>query len=99
MINCEGWACTIVKDFEETKTTKRSSRGGIFEAEKKTRRTRTRTNSRGLGEGMYRSEKPESRGDSPVIFVVGTNVMMLIYDFHDGHEHLPPYLMHIFAFG
>ena len=48
---------------------------------------------------MYRSEKPESRGDSPVIFVVGTNVMMLIYDFHDGHEHLPPYLMHIFAFG
>ena len=87
VINCEGWACTIVKDFEEqkTETTKGSAQGGkecIFNAEKKTKIE----NSRGSGRGMYSSEKTESRGDSPVIFVVGTNVTMVIYDDHNSHE-------------
>ena len=47
---------------------------------------------------MYSSEKTESRGDSPVIFVVSANVMMVIYDDidHHHHEHFP-YFMHIFA--
>ena len=47
---------------------------------------------------MYSSEKTESRGDSPVIFVVSANVMMVIYDDidHHRHEHFP-YFMHIFA--
>ena len=71
VINCEGWACTIVKDFdaEKTKTTKRSrGGGGIFYAEK-TKTTKSR------GGGMYSSsEKTESRTDSPVIFVVCTNI-------------------------
>ena len=61
VIKCEGWACTIVKDFEPAEKTNRS-----------------RSRGQGGNKGMYSSsEASVSRADSPVIFVVGLNWMIM----------------------
>ena len=55
VIKCEGWACTIVKDFEPAEKTNRS-------------RSRVQGGKEGM---YSSSEASVSRADSPVIFVVG----------------------------
>ena len=55
VIKCEGWACTIVKDFEPAEKTNRS-------------RSRGKGGNKGM---YSSSEASVSRADSPVIFVVG----------------------------
>ena len=55
VIKCEGWACTIVKDFEPAEKTNRS-------------RSRVQGDNKGM---YSSSEASVSRADSPVIFVVG----------------------------
>ena len=55
VIKCEGWACTIVKDFEPAEKTNRS-------------RSRGQGGNKGM---YSSSEASVSRADSPVIFVVG----------------------------
>ena len=88
VINCEGWACTIVKDFEEEKTRRTWKESGQGEA-KRSRQSKqsnqskqsklskqSRQSKQGGGGGMYSSsEKSESRADSPVIFVVGAKFL------------------------
>ena len=54
VIKCEGWACTIVEDFEPAEKTNRS-------------RSRVQGGNKGM---YSSSEASVSRADSPVIFVV-----------------------------
>jgi len=72
VIKCEGWACTIVKDFEpaEKPNQSRSRVQGGNKGNKGKGNKGSRV--QGGNKGMYSSsEASVSRADSPVIFVVG----------------------------